>query len=322
MALDGDKVVLGTSIFGKKLRFVEAQKWDGKVQLQQAAEADLSVPLDYYAIGNRDLIPKFAEEIQNHLSENGLKAKQAQVALERRLVHLKRLQVDENLNDAEVRQHVEWELEQLLISSRDDYNVGYEEIAKTKAGFRNIVVVAVRKAIIHFLKDVFDLTPLELATVDVDLFAAIRGLRGEAAGVPQGTAALIEFHDRGVDFVLMHNGLYITSSELPTFRNEAEQEKVLDGFGEDLAILVNDELTRLLKSFDSTLIPNMLEKIFLAGEKADSSIIPYLQNFQSTAEIVFADSFKNVKWDPMRDPSIVIKESAEKFLAAVGMVLV
>ena len=65
MAMDNDDILLGLNVFGKKLRMVEAKKWDGETQLQNVVEADLEVPFDFYAVGNRDLIPKFADEINN-----------------------------------------------------------------------------------------------------------------------------------------------------------------------------------------------------------------------------------------------------------------
>ncbi|NOY60918.1 MAG: pilus assembly protein PilM [Calditrichaeota bacterium] len=322
MAMDNDDILLGLNVFGKKLRMVEARKRDGETQLQNVGEADLEAPFDFYAVGNRDLIPKFAEEINNLIQESGLHAKSVNFAIERRMVLIKRLTVDSSLSEAELHQHVEWELEQLLVAARGEYNVGFETAAMTKSGYKNIVVVAVRKAIISYLQEVFAKTFVELSSIDVDLFSAIRGLCGNSLDSHCGLCALVDFNERGLDFTIINNGEYITSGEIPAFRAEGSGGNLFEAPGEDVADLVNEEITRLLNTVqDSSLFSN-LEKIYLAGDKADSALIPHLQALQQNTEIQFADPFKNVGWNPLEDPPILIKESAEKFLAAVGMTLI
>ncbi len=321
MAMDDD-VLLGLNVFGNKLRMVEAKKWDGQTQLQNVVEAELEVPFDFYAVGNRDLIPKFADEINNLIQESDLHVKTVNFALERRMVLIKRLTVDSSLSETELHQHIEWELEQLLVAARDEYNVGFESAAMTKSGYKNVVVVAVRKAIISYLQEIFAKTSVDLSSVDVDIFSAIRGLCGSSQDSHCGLCALVDFNERGLDFTIINNGEYITSGEIPAFRAEGGGGNLFEAPGEDVADLVNEEIARLLNTVqDSNLFGN-LEKIYLAGDKADSAIIPHLQALQQNTEVQFADPFKNVGWNPLEDPPILIKESAEKFLAAVGMTLI
>jgi Tfp pilus assembly PilM family ATPase len=312
---------VGINIFGNKLRVVEAQKVNGTVNVVNVAESVLDIPLDFYAIGNQELIPQFATAIKRLLERHGVKAQRAHYALERRMVILKKMSVDRTLSDEEVRQHVEWELEQLLISSREEYNVGVDILEEMLPDYRNVIVVAVRKAIIYYLQEIFKQAPLNLSFIEVDIFSAIRGLYGSKKEKPVGLSALIDINDRGIDFTLIENDHYALSSEMPVFQSSGKSLSYLNGSAGEIATVLNDELVRLIDSLNYPVMDNKITAIYLTGDRAETAVIPALQSLMGPTKIAFANPFQAVQQQVGLDSGALAEKESQKFLVSVGLTL-
>jgi len=321
MTLDKDEALLGLDIVGNSIRMVEAERQDGKLIFSNVAHATLDLPFDFYAIGNDDFIPRFASAINSLLDKAAIRARTTYFALERRMLLIKQFQMDLGLNDEDLHRQVEWELSQVLVSARDEYNVGCERLGPTSNMLESVVVAAVRKSIVLYLKEIFGQTPLKLAGIDVDLFAAIRALSNAEEDMPLGLAALVDPNERGIDFCLINQGKYLNSSEISNLRTDGDRMNFLTGSGEEIAKVVNDELIRLLENMGNSRIPKTITKVYLTGNRAESEVIPPLQKLQGDAEIVFADPFRNVEKRLSAESESLIKLHPEMFLASVGMVL-
>jgi len=321
MTLDREDILLGLNFSGNNLRAVEAEKREGLVHLITVAESRMEAPFDFSAIGAEEYISQFANNINSLVDRAGIRAKSARFALERRMVLLKRLVVDHEISDVELRQQVEWELEQLLVAPRDEYNVGFERIGPVSDKFDGVIIVAVRKAIIQYLKEIFNQTPLNLTVVDVDTFAAIRALWGDIDNSAQVLAVLIDFNKKGLFFTLVENGKYFLSSEVTASQQEGVDISHLNANSEEMAGFIADELSRLLQSAGNTYDPANIQNIFVAGENVDVEVISYLKERFNTAAVALADPFSNVRQRLDAESESLTKEKPEKFLAAVGMVL-
>ncbi len=316
MNFDDTRYLLGLHFFGNKFRIIEAEQ-AGHFRITKASETLFETPFDFYAIGNEDLVPQFAGAINNAV-ENKIIAQKSLVALERRMVIMKHLIVDKNISGTDLKQHIEWELEQLLISSRDEYNVGFERTANLGNEFASVTVVAVRKSIIQYLKNIFKATPLDLTRVDIDLFSAIKTLMYNYPEARSGLCAFVDLQDKGIDVVLTYDKQYLVSGEISDFSKDLSYS---NAGHEEIAILVNDELLKLLNSLDSQsdeLAPN---SIFIAGKKAEAGIVPYLQNLQHESFISFVDPFHSVEKQLDTESTDVIKKNPDRFLSGLGLLL-
>jgi Tfp pilus assembly PilM family ATPase len=324
MTIDKADILLGLTFVGKKLRAVELENSDGQSNIVTVAETPCDVPFDFSSIGSNENIPRFARAVNALVDEAGVRAKIALFALERRMVLTKKLKVDEGLSETEVKQHIEWELEQLLISSRDEYNVAFDRLGPCEEKFENIILVAVRKKIIEYLREIFSKTALKLSTVDVDLFAAIRTLSKSLVGGPHGhgLSALVDFNNRGIDFALIQNGLYLSSSELSASAFEENSAYPSEGEPEDIARMVNEEMDRLVSSSFEHGEPPRLQSIALYGDYVDKNVLKILQEQRGETRVDFADPFSSVHLRLNAEAELLTKEHPEKFLVSVGMVLV
>jgi Tfp pilus assembly PilM family ATPase len=322
MTIDKADILLGLTIIGKKLRGVEAENREGQLNIVSVAETPCEVPFDFSSISNNENIPRFARAINTLIDDAGMRAKVALFALERRMVLTKKLKVDEGLSETEIKQHIEWELEQLLISSRDEYNVAFDRLGPCEEKYENIILVAVRKKIIEYLREIFNKTALKLSMVDVDLFAAIRTFTNGLEGGPQDLSALVDFNNRGIDFTLIHNGVYLSSSELSASAFEETSAYPSEGEPEDIARMVNEEMDRLVNSSFGHGAPPHLQTIALYGDYVDRNVLKILQEQRSETHVAFADPFSSVRLRLNAEAELFTKEHPEKFLVSVGMVLV
>jgi len=77
MMQDLSNFKLGVTIDGSRLRFVETELVDGKRLVTNIAEKHLDIPFDFYVIGNEELIPTFAQALDELAVENNIRADQA-----------------------------------------------------------------------------------------------------------------------------------------------------------------------------------------------------------------------------------------------------
>jgi Tfp pilus assembly PilM family ATPase len=315
-SIDGN-VHLGLGMSGNVLRAVEAERHEDRLVIKSVAEATLDYPFDASAVENPDFIASTAQVINDKLDDRSIRAQTVYLALDRRLVLLKLLKVDRGISDAELQDHVEWEVNQMLASPRDEFNVGVEKLDYQSDEYETILIAAVRKQLLEQLRDLFIRTPLNLSKVDLDVLATVRGLRGFGRRHPDALSALVDFNSFGIDFTLIQNGKFAGSSEIATKMNERHG---LDSDPQSVAQMVDEELKKLIEPLFAGQHSRSFDTIYLSGDRADMEFIPYLQKRLQTADIRFADPFQNAEMFLGADSDPLVNNNPENFLIPVGMV--
>ena len=308
----GADVLLAINMVGNSLRAIEAEKSENRLTIRSVSELTMEAPFDLKRTQDPENIPVYAAAINRLVDEKSIRSKSACLAIDRRMILHKKLKVDRDLGMSQVKAQIEWEVEQLLISPRDEYNIAFERMGVIGNQYETYLVAAIRKDLISYLNDVFVRTPLALQAVDMDILAAVRGLYGYGTTRTDLLSALVDFTNTGIDVIIMKEGKYAFAAELPAYQ---------EGSAEEIARLVSRELDRLVESHKDELITTSYESIYLAGDKADVEIIPHLQGLQDTADIRFADPFENFQLSIEAETNPLIKNKPEKFLMTAGMVL-
>lgn len=312
-----ESVKIGIEFAKDVIRFIEAERWNGKLNITNVQQVQLPHPFDYSAIGDEKLIPHFAEVIDRACESFNPKSKKTRVCIDRRLVMKKTIEVDKGFTENDIRQHIEWELDQLLIAPRDEFNVGFEHVILNTKQSDIIVFVAVRKALIRYLQDIFKKSRLELESVDVDLFAAVRALAHGYGHTLKGSSALLQFNRSGIGLTVLYDGKYALSGELSAVINDRDYASLPSA---ELAIPVQTELNRLLKSLQDRLNFSALNRIFIAGDSADKAIVNELEHVYPATAVVVVDSFKNIYRQLNIESQMLIDNHPENFISCVGMV--
>lgn len=311
MAEQGNNILLGLNIDESAIKVVRSEKTEEGFKFPNVFSGSLAYPINIETIKNRELIPEISTDVNSLLAKNVVLEGDVSLALDRGLVLLKQISVDDDLSDAEILDHVEWELEQFLISSRDEYNVGFEKIARYQNNMHNILMVCVRTAIVDFLTDIFSQTSFNLSCVDVDLLAQAKAVNSLYEDKMVGLTALVSVQPDGILLLLFKDGEILSWSDIPG-------SDELGGSGEQGDVLVdyiNNELNTKLKSLDIEGVEK-LGVLFLDGN-VNISLFSSFQT-KNSAEIILVDPSEKVSSEEGEDKSSL----TDNMLAAIGMSIV
>lgn len=308
MAGNGSDLSVGLYIHENSIRAVISDFEDGEPHISGAYSGFLEYPLNVETVKNRDLVPAFSRQIEEQLSRNVAMAGNIRLAIDENLVLTKKISVDQDLTDEEIMDHVEWELEQFLIASRDQYNVGFERGAQIDNGLQQIIIVCARKILVDYLGDIFSSTPFTLSTLDVNLFSIQRSLKKLYPEQLGGLSLLMSFERDQIDLLLLKEGVLAAWGDIP--RNSGGID-IFEHPESDLIGILKDEFQLVSPLLDREKITT----IFFDGN-VESELIENIA--------IAADNPAIVKIAAARsqlDGERPVKVGSESILAALGMTI-
>lgn len=313
-----ESVKLGISFSYDTIRFIEAEEWNGRLSLTSVVQAPMPKAFDFSVISDYTYVPQIADVLDKALENFGKNISRARVALDRRMALKKSFAIDKGLSEEHIRSHIEWELEQLLIAPRDEYNVGYEHSALPNSKTDVIVFAAVRKAIVNYVEEIFKKSRLTLDTVDLDIFSSIRALNAAYRENLRGATALVEFTPAGVGLTLLLDGLYALSAELPTMIDNVRFDALPMA---KLALAVNGELQKIVDNVEENIRVIELDRIIFSGDIKDRSIISEIQEVRPSTAVSLVKPFDEIYKQLNIESQMLIDEHGERFLSCLGMIL-
>jgi Tfp pilus assembly PilM family ATPase len=307
------------SIFlsGDTIRFIEAEDWNGTINITNVAKTPLPKKFDFSVIGDDDYVPQIADLIDKTLETFSVDVMDARVCIDRRLALKKNFAIDKGLTDDEIRQHIEWELEQVLIAPRDEYNVDY--LCTTLIGSKKDVVVfaAIRTAIVKYLRDIFQKSKVSMQTMDLDLFAAVRALTATTNEL-SGAHALVDFSPSGIGVTCLLDGAYTLSVDLPTVVDDKRFE---DWSTDVLAATIDQALQKVIENVEENFRVVDLQTIFLSGPLPHSSLVDELAGLRPDSDVKVFEPFGQVHKQLNIESQTLIDEQGEEFIACLGMIV-
>ncbi len=310
--MENSNTQLGLMISGDTLFFVEATTGQPQ-RLLTADVMHLGIPFDVQAFGDPDMAVHFSNSINQLLDRFAISAKTASVCLDRRLVLLKRLRVDQDLRETDIRQQIEWELEQVLVAPRDEYHANYEKFRHERDHYDHIVVAVVRKAVIAFLQNIIKATPLKLQQVDVELLAMIRGMSALKLEF-HALSALIEIEPTYASVTLLKNQCFLSQGEI-----KYAAAQLTDSNSEQIATLINDEILRQLDTLGDEVLLKNVEQLFLINSNIPSGIIYGLQRLQRNALVQIVAPLERLEHSLSLEAEQLIKDNPGRILPLLGL---
>jgi hypothetical protein len=303
---------LGLMMAQNRFYFIEAGL-GRPMRLVSAGALDLQVPFDFQAFADRELIAHFSGAIRQMIDRFAISASSVSFCLDRRMVQLKRIKIDRDFSETDLRQQVEWELEQMLVSPRSEYHADYERVRNERDHYDYAILAVVRKAIIAYLHDIFRDTALKLERVDVDLLSAIRGLI-LLKPQSQGLAALIDVQENVLGITLLKNQSYLCYGELT--RNSGA---LTDENSEEMATRVNDEILRLLETLGDEVLLKNIEQVYISAATLPAAAIHTLERLQRAAKIEILDPLDLVEHSLSLEAEQMIRENSRQILPLLGL---
>ncbi len=313
MAIKGEKISLGIYMSGKVLRIIEAQRDNGDIKILRVAETELEAPFVPTAC-KAVSAEKFSDAINLLVEQEGMLPGAADLAIDGRMTVEQIVVFDNDLDNAMLEDHMEWEVNQLLVSNRDEFNVNYQSIKPLKPGFERYLVVSVRKEMIQYIQDVFDHSSLTLTRIDIDKLAALKTFK--ATQHSEGLCALVNCMPGVYDIILINDGDYVLSHEISYSENPIKGTDSLN-----VATDINHTINNLLQQVSESIQVNSLEQVYFFGENFKSELLNHFGQQQSRFQPIHFNPFTSLPLDLDSNSQELIERYPEKFVFSLGMVL-
>ena len=314
MMMIGEKSRLGIYLYGKTLRIVEAQTENDSLKVVRIAEAEMDVPFDLNSIDDQTVYPVFVSAINNLVEKKGIMPGPANLALDHRMVIEQIVSFDSDLNDSVLQEHLEWEMNQFLISHRDDFNIDFEQITSLKSGLDRYLVVAVRKKLVKFLTDIFNKSILNLTKIDLDKLAAVSAL--EKTQPQNGVVALVDCEDKNYDITLAYNGKFLLSEAVNYEENELQSEDFYQ-VSKDL----NGLLDRMVGQINDSIHVDSFHTVYFFGDKFNRKLLNEFEKMSKSYQAVYLNPFQDLQLELDLESQNLVQQYSERFLYCLGMVV-
>lgn len=317
MSQEASSGILGISLLGDQLRIVEGRKESGELQITRIAHGRVRQLFNFEAFSDNSAARRFAEDINRLYETQDFQEKQAAFSLDSAMVLIKKVPIDKELADSKIEEQIKWEVGQFAISPINEYIIDFEEILSTskKGSAKDMLVVAVRKRIVEYLRQIFSHTDLQLKVVDVDLFSAQRALQLNYKVGNSDKIGLIDVQEDRAYFSILTGRNYYLSQEVifPTTDPESENKE------DATARIISKELKRIIMDEQLGKGIEDLSQIYLYGEAVEDRILEGLQG-NNEVNVKRANPFKEVKL--VSEIKEEINEGRpERFMISVGAAL-
>ncbi len=318
MAMAGTNGMVGISIRDTTLRMAEATQVGGESRISRLSQGRVRTAFNFTSLQDQSLIRRYAEDINRLYETADFQISSGVFILDANMVMIKKIPVDVNLQSERLKDHVRWEVEQLMINPLEHYIIDFEALpADNGKDYAQVVVVVARRMVIDYLKEIFKNTDLQLRAIDVDIFAAQRVLAGNYDVSEDEYIALIDVRKENFQFSVVKGATFYLSQDLD-YHHEGEGEAPQRD-DEHLARLISKELRRIIIDYKLGKSVEDMHAIYLYGEGVTDAILEVLQNTHNV-RIDRANPFKKIKLASQgSDP--IFQSQPETFVIPVGAAL-
>ncbi len=316
MAFAATNGMVGISIRDTTLRMVEATNFENESRISRLSQGRVRTALDFTALQDHTLIRRYAEDINRLYETADFQVSSGVFILDSDKVMIKKIPIDINLQGDRLKDHVRWEVEQLMINPLEQYIIDFQLLpSESGKDYTQAVVVVARRRVIDYLKEVFKNTDLQLRAIDVDVFAAQRVYVCNYDAADEKFTALVDVRKGSFLFSVIKGTTFFLSHDLE-FGND---EEVIKRDGEHLSRLISKELRRIIIDYKLGKSVEDMQAIYLYGDGVSDALLETLQNTHNV-RVDRANPFKKIKIASQgSDP--IFQSQPETFVIPVGAAL-
>lgn len=287
---------------------------DGR-QISDVGARELVQPFNLRALRrNGHFFENQIHGIGEILKGSGSDVREAGVVLNENAVMIKRMAVPLGLDDDAVREHLQWEAEQVCISPMDDFNWVYNRIPFQNAlGNPYYVLILVRKKVVEALRDSLDQIGLALKQVDVDVFSDIRGFLANYPMSVQKTVLLVDIQKSHVNFLVIRNSEYYFSVRAPAGGLKMNSVPEMTAF-------LEKKIKELVFAHRLGNSVEDMDGIYFSGPQGSTELIRHLSE-HIPVSMEWIHPFKRIRISEEVMESAAFKSHSDCFLPAVGSAL-
>lgn len=228
--------ILGLAFHPEYFSLVAANE----TQIESLAVLELSRPFDLKSLRDGNWALHYYIETLTALYEKiGESGKQVNIVLDSSMALIKKIPIAMGLEEDMIKDQMQWEAEQLLISPLEQYNLVYERLPfAVPTGNPIYLQVLVRKKVIETVRKIVSEIGLQISEIDIDYFSIIRCLLYNYALAPKGLGVIIDLHREFIGLVFIRKQEYFLSNKLFLQDNSENTAELVKAVLKDLRRIV------------------------------------------------------------------------------------
>ncbi len=210
LSFGGGETAVGLSIGSSSIKMVELKKAGKAWKLLHFGIVQL--PDD--VIVNREIVNPIAvvESLRTLVAQIRLKSKSVCTSLSGTSLIIKRMQL-EIPNKKDIQDQVFWEAEQYIPFDVSEVVMDYQLLARSKDAKTDVLLVAVKKAVLESYMQAIDGAGLKPRIVDVDYFALQNLYEANYPVSPSEAVAIVDIGATSLKLVVVQNGVPVFTKD-------------------------------------------------------------------------------------------------------------
>ena len=306
---------MGLSFHPDQICLVEIQEG----QVQAIGTRELVQSFDVDTLYDRGYFFENQDEIVQELIQNtGVKARETGVVLDGGMALIKKIPVALGLEEGAIKETMEWEADQFLISPREEYILDYQRLPfQTQMGNPVYVLILLRKRVLAGIRSLVRTCGLVLTDVDISVFSSIRTLLVNCDIGSEETSVIIDVQRQYATFIFIRQKEYFLSCRIHLHDSGSD---VIAGKKSKVSDFLVKELRRLVFGHRLGRGIEDLNRIFLIGSENIQNIFHDLSSTVSVP-LEIANPFVKMNVAPSVSQSAEFNNYPERFAASMGAAL-
>ncbi len=235
---------------------VHLRKTLSGTKIQNSLVVPFSLPL------RAEAEAEFVDSLKRFVRHMRVKSERTVVGIPRKSVILKFIEIP-SLNKESIPQLLEYEIEKHLPFRQEDVYYDFEVIEKADENIYKVLITAVKKDLIDYLKDLFERVPLKPKIFDLSTFGVINALKFGNGFSDNKIDALIFMGERDIELELLQGGVLKYSRVL------SNGDSFIEGLSREIDIALSNidtkgrdrKIENLILSGPGSLKPGLIELV-------------------------------------------------------------
>ncbi|MBN1154830.1 pilus assembly protein PilM [candidate division KSB1 bacterium] len=311
--------MLGVVFKNNKLKIVEVESSTGnQYRINRIIEGTLDFPFTLESILENKHAVDYANNLRAYIDQHGFDSEGAAFSLSNDLVIIKKYPYDNNFSDREIVDQVDWEVKQFSFSDGDAYIIDFQKLnSMQNKSHKEMIIVAVRDAVVDFIKTIFKHARLKLQVLDADVFAAIRAINTNYDIRDCAKCALVEIDAHKIQITIVESGEFNFTQPIFLNQNNEESRVIMN---DDVVRILSKELKRIILEKKIGEKIEDLSRIFIYGDAVPEDVLKFLQNTYNV-RIDRANPFRQLRFAQNVVVDKNIWSKPETFTVCVGSAL-
>jgi len=309
---------IGLNLGPHEPRMVEIAHLSDRLEVTNLVDIDIGSPFNFDTIVEKNTLKNIGHYLKKAILSEKITANDLLISLDHSMAVIKRLPIDNNLNDNELLEHILWELQQHLISPVEEYNFDFQKLPKTSFyNYPSLLIVAVKKKIIKAVRYISKISNLNLKLIDINIFAFINALETNYNLKSTEKIAAIEIAGNQLIFIILEGSnflgfhpIHLNENSYPD--NKIPPEKIYKEIRKNMRLFISDyKIGENKTAFD---------RVFLFKNNKDLNLNEILE-IESESKFEILNPLKKLSISPKLKEKIDPRSDYSEFTESVGLAI-